>query len=113
MEVIKLNDQELVRRSKAKELRELGIDPYGARYDRKATSQDLKDKYSDFSKEELQEMHVITSVAGRIMSLRRKGKVAFMHIQDKFGQIQAYVRQDVLGEEPYEIFKKADIGDIC
>jgi len=113
MEEIKLNDQELVRRSKAKELRELGIDPYGARYDRKATSQDLKDKYSDFSKEELQEMHVITSVAGRIMSLRRKGKVAFMHIQDKFGQIQAYVRQDVLGEEPYEIFKKADIGDIC
>ncbi|MBO7086310.1 MAG: lysine--tRNA ligase [Bacilli bacterium] len=113
MEVIKLNDQELVRRSKAKELRELGIDPYGARYDRKATSQDLKAKYSDFSKEELQEMHVITSVAGRIMSLRRKGKVAFMHIQDKFGQIQAYVRQDVLGEEPYEIFKKADIGDIC
>ena len=113
MEEIKLNDQELVRRSKAKELRDLGIDPYGARYDRKATSKDLKDKYADFSKEELQEMNVITSVAGRIMSLRRKGKVAFMHIQDKFGQIQAYVRQDVLGEEAYEIFKKADIGDIC
>ena len=36
-----------------------------------------------------------------------------MHIQDRFGQIQAYVRQDVLGEAPYEIFKKADIGDIC
>ena len=113
MEEIKLNDQELVRRSKAKELRDLGIDPYGARYDRKATSKDLKDKYADFTKEELQEMNVTTSVAGRIMSLRRKGKVAFMHIQDKFGQIQAYVRQDVLGEEPYEIFKKADIGDIC
>ena len=113
MEEIKLNDQELVRRSKAKELRDLGIDPYGARYDRKATSKDLKDKYADFTKEELQEMNVTTSVAGRIMSLRRKGKVAFMHIQDKFGQIQAYVRQDVLGEEAYEIFKKADIGDIC
>ena len=113
MEEIKLNDQELVRRSKAKELRDLGIDPYGARYDRKATSKDLKDKYADFTKEELQEMNITTSVAGRIMSLRRKGKVAFMHIQDKFGQIQAYVRQDVLGEEAYEIFKKADIGDIC
>ena len=113
MEEIKLNDQELVRRAKAKELKELGIDPYGARFDRKATSKDLKDKYADFTKEELQEMNVISSVAGRIMSLRRKGKVAFMHIQDKFGQIQAYVRQDVLGEDAYEIFKKADIGDIC
>ena len=113
MEEIKLNDQELVRRSKAKELRELGIDPFGARFDRKSTSEELKQKYADFTKEELQEMNVTTSVAGRIMSLRRKGKVAFMHIQDRFGQIQAYVRQDVLGEEPYEIFKKADIGDIC
>ena len=113
MEEIKLNDQELVRRSKAKELRELGIDPFGARFDRKSTSEELKQKYANFTKEELQEMNVTTSVAGRIMSLRRKGKVAFMHIQDRFGQIQAYVRQDVLGEAPYEIFKKADIGDIC
>ncbi|MBO4623595.1 MAG: lysine--tRNA ligase [Bacilli bacterium] len=113
MEEIKLNDQELVRRSKAKELRELGIDPFGARFDRKSTSEELKQKYANFTKEELQEMNITTSVAGRIMSLRRKGKVAFMHIQDRFGQIQAYVRQDVLGEAPYEIFKKADIGDIC
>ena len=113
MEEIKLNDQELVRRSKAKELRELGIDPFGARFDRKSTSEELKQKYANFTKEELQEMIITTSVAGRIMSLRRKGKVAFMHIQDRFGQIQAYVRQDVLGEAPYEIFKKADIGDIC
>ena len=113
MEEIKLNDQELVRRAKANELREKGIDPYGQRYDRKATSLELIEKYNDYSKEELADMNITTSVAGRIMSLRRKGKVAFMHIQDRFGLIQAYVRQDVIGEEPYEIFKKADIGDIC
>ena len=40
------------------------------------------------------------------MTKRGKGKVGFMHIQDKFGQIQIYVRQDVIGEENYEIFKK-------
>ena len=51
-------------------------------------------------------------IAGRIMTRRRKGKVGFMHIQDKYGQIQIYVRQDVIGEENYEIFKKADLGDI-
>ena len=113
MEEIKLNDQELVRRSKAEELRAKGIDPYGARYDRKATSLELKEKYENMSKEELLEANIVTSVAGRIMSLRRKGKVAFLHLQDKDGYIQAYVRQDVLGEEPYEVFKKADIGDIC
>ena len=35
-----------------------------------------------------------------------------MHIQDKYGQIQIYVRLDVIGEEQYELFNKADIGDI-
>ena len=113
MEEIKLNDQELVRRAKANELREKGIDPYGARYDRKATSKQVKEQYEAYSKDELVNMQITTSVAGRIMSLRRKGKVAFMHLQDKDGLIQVYVRQDVLGEEPYEVFKKADIGDIC
>ena len=113
MEEIKLNDQELVRRAKANELREKGVDPYGQKYDRKATSKEIKDKYENFTKEDLASMNVLTSVAGRIMSLRRKGKVAFMHIQDRYGLIQIYVRQDILGEEAYEIFKKADIGDIC
>ena len=46
------------------------------------------------------------------MTLRDMGKVAFMHIQDKKGQMQAYLRKDVLGEETWEIFKLADIGDI-
>ena len=113
MDEIKLNDQELVRRAKANELKEKGIDPYGARFDRKSTSSELKEKYDTYSKEELADMNISTSVAGRIMSLRRKGKVAFMHIQDRYGLIQAYVRQDILGEDAYEVFKKADIGDIC
>ena len=46
------------------------------------------------------------------MTKRRKGKVCFMHIQDKEGQIQIYVRKDVIGEENYEVLIKSDIGDI-
>ena len=57
-------------------------------------------------------MAVEVSVAGRIMTKRRKGKVCFMHIQDRDGQIQLYVRKDTIGEEAYEIVKKGDIGDI-
>ena len=51
-------------------------------------------------------------VAGRIMTKRRQGKAGFMHIQDVDGQIQIYVRKDVIGEEAYEVFKKSDLGDI-
>jgi lysyl-tRNA synthetase class 2 len=40
------------------------------------------------------------------------GKASFSHLQDMQGQLQLYVRRDVLGEEPYAAFKKLDIGDI-
>lgn len=52
------------------------------------------------------------SIAGRIMSKRIMGKAAFCNIQDKPGNIQAYVARDAVGEESYADFKKYDIGDI-
>ena len=51
-------------------------------------------------------------VAGRIMSLRKFGKAAFFHIQDESGRIQIYARKDILGDEPFMLFKKWDVGDI-
>ena len=52
------------------------------------------------------------SVAGRLMSKRVMGKVTFCDLQDRDGRIQLYVRRDEVGEEPYKVFKKYDIGDI-
>ena len=46
-----------------------------------------------------------------MVTKRGKGKVGFAHLQDREGQIQIYVRKDAVGEENYEIFKKADLGD--
>lgn len=45
------------------------------------------------------------------MTKRGKGKVSFAHIQDREGQIQIYVRKDNVGDEAYDIFKHADLGD--
>ncbi len=107
-----LNDQELVRRKKMEDLRAMGIDPFGHKFVRTDYSKDLKEKYSGYEKEALHEMHIPTIVAGRIMSKRSKGKTGFMHIQDRYGLIQIYVRQDALTPEEFEIFNKGDIGDI-
>ena len=104
--------KELVRREKLNFLREKGIDPFGQRFDVTAFSTEIKEKYAGKTHEELEEMAVEVSVAGRIMTKRRKGKVCFMHIQDRDGQIQLYVRKDTIGEDAYEIVKKGDIGDI-
>ena len=105
-------EQELVRREKLKELESLGIDPFGSRFDVTSNSKEIKEKYADKTKEELHEVDIPVVVAGRIMTKRGKGKAGFMHIQDKFGQIQIYVKLDNVGEEQYALFEKADLGDI-
>ena len=93
-----MNDQMQVRRQKLQELIDLGIDPFGHRFDRSATSNELKEQWDQFSKEELHEKedesHV--AIAGRLMTKRGKGKAGFAHIQDLEGQIQIYVEKTKL-----------------
>ena len=107
-----LNDQELVRRQKMEELRQKGIDPFGQAYKRDHNSESIKEKYSDYTKEQLEEKKFPVSIAGRIMSKRRMGKMCFMHILDKDGQIQLVINKQDVGDEIYELVKSSDIGDI-
>lgn len=106
-----LNDQEIVRREKMTALAQQGIDPFGKRFERSTNSRDLKETYADKSKEDLQELQETAVIAGRLMTKRGKGKAGFAHLQDRDGQIQLYVRKDAVGDDNYEIFKKADLGD--
>ena len=115
-----------VRRDKLKELQDAGCDPFQiTKYDRTHSSKDVYEGYTTEERtvevrgEEKQVTAKISPldgqrvcVAGRIMSKRGMGKVGFVHIQDKEGQIQLFVKKDLLGEEEYNRFKKLDIGDI-
>lgn len=107
-----LNDQLQVRREKLAQLRDKGLDPFGKRYERTHLALELKEQYEMLEKEEIEEKDVSVTIAGRIMTKRGKGKAGFAHIQDLSGQIQIYVRQDAVGDEQYEIFNIADLGDI-
>lgn len=106
-----LNDQMLVRREKMEKLREEGIDPFGKRFERTHNSAELHELFDQRTKEELAEMNLSASIAGRIVTKRGKGKAGFAHLQDREGRIQIYVRKDQVGDEPYEVFKHADLGD--
>ena len=108
---VELNDQMLVRREKLETIREAGLDPFGKRFERTANSASLNQTYADKSKEDLHDLAERATIAGRIMKKRGKGKVSFAHIQDREGQIQIYVRKDNVGDEAYDIFKHADLGD--
>ena len=108
----KFNDQQLARRKKLDDLVAKGINPFGNAYTRTANSKSIKDTYGSCSKEELEEKKVEVSIAGRIMSKRRMGKMCFMHVQDRYGLIQLVINKNDLGEEPYELVKASDVGDI-
>lgn len=107
-----LNEHMKVRREKLASYYEQGLDPFGGKFVRTNVAIDLHDLYDSLTKEELAEKEISTTLAGRVMTKRGKGKVGFAHIQDATEQIQLYVRKDEIGEEAYEVFKSVDIGDI-
>ena len=105
-------EQELIRREKAQKLRELGIDPFGSRYEVTHKSSDVKAIALDKTNEVLEEEKNIVKIAGRIMFIRKMGKASFFSIKDKDGIQQIYISINDIGEEAYNLFKMADIGDI-
>lgn len=106
------NEQELVRREKLADLVAKGIDPFGQRYDITHFSRAVITEFNHLEKEALHDLGATVKVAGRIMTKRGQGKAGFMHIQDRDGQIQIYVRKDAIGDDMFEVFDKGDIGDI-
>ena len=101
-----LSEQVRIRREKLKDLQENGRNPF-------LVETWNVTAYSETTKENFDEMEgKPVSVAGRIMANRHMGKASFIDVQDKEGRIQAYVRQDAIGEEDYKWFVSYDIGDI-
>ena len=103
---VQLSELLQIRRDKLTELVEMGRNPFEiTKYDVTAKAQEIKDNYAELEGKKV-------SVAGRLMSKRGMGKVGFCHLKDLSGQIQLFVKKDILGEEEYAIFRKYDIGDI-
>lgn len=100
-----LNELKKVRLDKLQELQGMGIDPFGGRFERDSYAQAISEHFSDLEGKTVR-------LAGRVMSKRRHGKAGFADLQDLTGAIQLYFRKEDVGEEPYELFKKLDLGDI-
>ncbi len=80
------------------------VEPYGRRFER---SSSLKEIVSSF--EEGKQV----KVAGRIRAIRTMGKSIFSDLRDQEGKMQLYLKEDIVGKEPFEFFTtKIDIGDI-
>src|SRR3989304_3998798 len=102
-----LNDDRLLqqRLNKRERLQELGINPYPSHYERTHTAAEAVANFDHLQGQQIR-------LAGRIVGgLRGMGRTTFFHITDGSGQIQVNLRQDVLGEDKYSLFKLFDSGD--
>lgn len=83
---------------------------YPYRFDRTSDSGQIRHRYSDL--EAGTETEDVVRLAGRVMTTREHGKIAFADIQDAEGRMQLFAQQAVLGDEGMEHFKAISVGDI-
>ena len=91
-----------VRREKLGKIRELGIDPYGAKFDTTTTPGKLK---ADFADEQA------VTIAGRLLAIRDMGKSVFATIGDVEGRIQIYLNKKGVSETDWDLYQLLDLGD--
>ena len=101
------HDQYAVRLKKLQDLRAAGADPFHANCPQTHFSGEALAAYVDG-----QDYAVPVKVAGRLVVIRDMGKSQFVKILDQQGQIQLYLKKDLVGEEAYAAFKRLDLGDI-
>ncbi len=100
------SDPVKARYDKLEILKSIGRDPFEITVsDRDAMCAQIAEGFEEYENKTV-------CIAGRIMSKRVKGKVAFLDLHDKSGKLQIFAKRDDLGEEEYALLKRWDVGDI-
>jgi lysyl-tRNA synthetase, class II len=99
------------RKNKLETLKALGVSLYPTGFKCDLTAAEALERFGNMDNESLDQNNRSFSLAGRILAVRDFGKASFIHIKDRSGRIQAYIRKDKVGEERFRIFKLMDIGD--
>jgi lysyl-tRNA synthetase, class II len=106
-----LNEQRQQRIKKLDQLREVGVAPYGTRFEVKDRAGQLIKLHGHKTKETLEQEKIPCTIAGRVVALRRFGKAAFAVLQDGADRLQTYLKKDHLSEQAYKVTEQLDLGD--
>jgi lysyl-tRNA synthetase class 2 len=109
---MQLSELQEVRRQKAETLRARGLQPYPTRAHRTHTTSEAIAKFAADTADGTEESTDAITVTGRVVSFRHMGKTVFAHVRDGYGELQLYIRKDVIGEDAYtDVLKLYDLGD--
>ncbi len=110
---------EAARREKLRKIIELGVDPWGGRFDNYSPIGEIRSRESEIVATPPQpgerhgEQHgPRVRAAGRIVLMRDTGKLIFADIRDWTGQIQLYIGKKQVGEQNWSLAQCLDLGDI-
>ena len=101
--------EKAVRLAKLEALRDAGTNPYPYRFDRSTTLGELRAAHGDLAPGTETEARV--AIAGRLLLIRRQGKLTFATMRDRTGEVQLFVSRAVLGDERHQAFDALDLGD--
>ncbi len=104
-----LQDERARRLAKVEALRAQGRDPYPVRFDRTHTTAELHEAYGGIDAGA--EVDDTVRVAGRLLLIRRQGKLTFATLRDGTGSVQLFVSRAVIGDERHAAFDDLDLGD--
>jgi lysyl-tRNA synthetase class 2 len=99
------------RLNKLEKIRELGVDPYGGRYDTAEPIADVLARHEEDA-EGQSVAGQVADIAGRMILRRKMGKMMFCHLRDESGQMQIAFRKNDLDEAAWELATLLDLGDI-
>ena len=131
---------EEARRAKLQRIAEMGLDPWGQRFDDRASVQSVRDRIGE-AKLKLESGDVVelpnleadpefdfrawmgqqgkgqmtgpmVRVAGRIMSNRDTGKLMFIDLQDQSANVQLFIGKSQVGEDNWALAQNFDLGDL-
>jgi lysyl-tRNA synthetase class 2 len=100
------------RKAKAEALRALGDHPYANDFTVADTAEAVLSAHAEKTAEVLEATPIPVALGGRVMAIRRMGKVVFLVLLDRSGQIQANLFQDQLAEGDFARLELLDVGDI-
>lgn len=99
------------RRAKLEQLRRWGVDPFPARFPVDGRVSEVAARFVGYDAARLEQEKPRVRVGGRVTAVRRHGKAAFFDLSDGDGRLQAYLRQDVVGESTFALLETLDLGD--
>ena len=102
----------LARMEKIQALRDRGDNPFANDFDATHLAADLHKAHADHSLEDLEATAYPVAIAGRVMAVRKFGKMNFLVVQDRSEQIQVACYRPDLGEDAQAHLKLLDMGDI-